>query len=94
MSGDMGQELFQAYRDYEDARAGMDAMADQLQAKEERAYRAEAALTRVRSLHTRYRDSCAHCSQLTGRYVQLTGRYVPWPCPTIRALDGEEANHA
>ncbi|MES9522424.1 hypothetical protein [Streptomyces capoamus] len=46
---------------------------------------------RVRALHQQYRfagddttDYCAHCNQ-------LSGGWIPWPCPTVRALDGEQA---
>lgn len=47
-----------------------------------------AALARVREMHDQYLpaavdyDCCAHCN--------IGGIYVEWPCPTIRALDGEE----
>lgn len=50
---------------------------------------AHRAVARVRSLHHEYRSvydegddrSCAHCNQISG-YA------VPWPCPTIKALEG------
>lgn len=51
---------------------------------------ADQAVWRVRRLHQRYRsplsetDCCAHCNQ-------LTGGLVPWPCPTMQALDGTTA---
>lgn len=47
----------------------------------------------VRALHQQYRDvyateetgdSCAHCNGFTDAWR------VPWPCPTIQALDGEQ----
>ena len=48
--------------------------------------RAEA---RIRALHQQYRfagddttDYCAHCNQ-------ISGGWIPWPCPTIAALDAE-----
>ncbi|MFC8832323.1 hypothetical protein ACFT8V_03875 [Streptomyces griseoincarnatus] len=50
-----------------------------------------AAVARVRALHQQYRfagddtqDYCAHCNQ-------ISGGWVPWPCPTVRALDGTAA---
>jgi hypothetical protein len=50
-----------------------------------------AAEARIRGLHQQYRfagddttDYCAHCNQ-------ISGGWIPWPCPTIRALDGDEA---
>lgn len=49
-----------------------------------------AAVARIRGLHQQYRfagddttDYCAHCNQ-------ISGGWIPWPCPTIRALDGEQ----
>ncbi|WP_282084063.1 hypothetical protein [Streptomyces tendae] len=46
-----------------------------------------AAAARVRSLHQQYRfagddttDYCAHCNQ-------ISGGWIPWPCPTVQALD-------
>ncbi|MFI2761426.1 hypothetical protein ACH5A3_21530 [Streptomyces echinatus] len=41
---------------------------------------ADAAIARVRALHRQESGLCAHC---TGEYG------VPYPCPTITALDGE-----
>ncbi|MFC8832327.1 hypothetical protein ACFT8V_03895 [Streptomyces griseoincarnatus] len=49
-----------------------------------RAARAEAALDRVRALHPQEGDYCAICTTDYGRLS------APWPCPTIRALDGEQ----
>lgn len=43
-----------------------------------RAARAEAALARVRALHSNGYGLCDECTGSHG---------VPWPCPTIRALD-------
>lgn len=50
-----------------------------------------AAVARVRDLHQEYRpagfddyDCCGHCNTFGAGRV-----YVPWPCPTIQALDGE-----
>ena len=42
---------------------------------------------RVRALHVRnpHSGTCEHCS--ASDYPDYA---VPWPCPTIRALDGEE----
>ncbi|MFF8482359.1 hypothetical protein [Streptomyces antibioticus] len=50
--------------------------------------RAEAAaVASVRAMHQQYRfagddtkDYCAHCNQ-------ISGGWIPWPCPTIQALD-------
>lgn len=58
----------------------------------DRADRAEAALARVRALHQPQHDGsgfpdsqqCSTCSQDGGDGYQYL---VPWPCPTIRALD-------
>ncbi|KOV86086.1 MULTISPECIES: hypothetical protein [unclassified Streptomyces] len=44
----------------------------------QRAKRAEAAITRVRDLH---REEYGLCDECTGSHG------VPWPCPTIQALD-------
>lgn len=48
---------------------------------------ARRALSRVRLLHRRYRfagddttDCCEHCNR--------GGNWVPYPCPTIRTIDG------
>jgi hypothetical protein len=49
------------------------------------------AVARVRRLHEQYRgagsppDSCTECNG-------LAGYEVPWPCPTIQALDGAPAD--
>ncbi|MFI1562168.1 hypothetical protein ACH4ZX_03740 [Streptomyces sp. NPDC020490] len=40
------------------------------------------AIARVRALHQREYDGCGWCS--------TNDRYQEWPCPTIRALDGEQ----
>ena len=47
--------------------------------------RAEAVLARVRAMHREEYGSCEHC---TGLYA------VPWPCPTIQALDQPAAGAA
>ncbi|WP_318201091.1 hypothetical protein [Streptomyces sp. SCL15-4] len=51
----------------------------------------QTAAARVRALHQQYRfagddttDYCAHCNQ-------ISGGWIPWPCPTVQALDGERA---
>ncbi|MFE3031543.1 hypothetical protein ACFXKY_07830 [Streptomyces canus] len=51
------------------------------------AARAEAATERVRALHRRneHTGDCEHCS--AGDYPDYS---VPYPCPTIRALEGRE----
>jgi hypothetical protein len=52
-----------------------------------------AGLAVVRALHQQYtfgtdpQDYCAHCNQ-------ISGGWIPWPCPTVRALDGEQAGGA
>ena len=43
---------------------------------------ASARIKRVRALHVRQYDECAWCS--------TNDRHMSWPCPTIRALDGED----
>jgi rubrerythrin len=52
---------------------------------------AKRQVARVRELHQEYLPAhvdfytCAHCNMLHG------GNAVePWPCPTIRALDGKD----
>ncbi len=53
-----------------------------------RAQQAYAAVARIRHLHQQYLpvavdyDCCSHCN--------VGGSYVEWPCPTIRALDGDQ----
>jgi hypothetical protein len=44
---------------------------------------ASARIKRVRALHVRQYDECAWCS--------TNDRHTSWPCPTIAALNGEEA---
>lgn len=39
----------------------------------------EATVQRVRALHRPHCDTCGMCGQCD----------FPWPCPTIRALDGD-----
>lgn len=66
----------------EDAIAGLVAsavMAEILRVRQ--ATPAETAIARVRALHRNEYESCAECTHVFS---------VPWPCPTIRALDGEE----
>ncbi|MFI5687918.1 hypothetical protein [Streptomyces sp. NPDC051636] len=41
---------------------------------------ADTAIARVRALHREECGSCAHCTRADS---------VPYPCPTIRALDGD-----
>ncbi len=43
---------------------------------------ASARIKRVRALHQQEYNACGWCS--------TNDRYTPWPCPTIRALNGEE----
>lgn len=43
----------------------------------------KAAIQRVRELHKRTYEYCANC-------LDPQGFGVPYPCPTIRALDGEQ----
>jgi hypothetical protein len=65
---------------------GREAAVRQARAWAERARSAEAAIDRVRKLHQRWDASpadCAHC--ITG-----SSDLVPWPCPTIQALDTPE----
>ncbi|MBC2903173.1 hypothetical protein [Streptomyces cupreus] len=58
----------------------------ELTTKHSRALQAEAAIARVHDLHCRNEHSgtCEHCSEHD--YPDYS---VPWPCPTIRALNGE-----
>lgn len=66
----------------EDALAGLVAsavMAEILRVRQ--ATPAEAAIARVRALHRNEYESCAECTHEFS---------VSYPCPTIRALDGEE----
>lgn len=44
---------------------------------------ASARIKQVRALHVREYEACAWCS--------TNDRHTPWPCPTIRALDGEQS---
>nr|BEK68823.1 hypothetical protein KPHV_60500 [Kitasatospora purpeofusca] len=50
---------------------------------QQRAEQAEARITAVRALHQRFENRCGDC--YNPDYPE------PWPCPTIRALDGAEA---
>lgn len=43
---------------------------------------ASARIKRVRALHVPGYETCGWCS--------TNDRYVPWPCPTIAALNGED----
>lgn len=43
---------------------------------------ASTRIKQVRALHVQEYNTCDWCS--------TNDRYVDWPCPTIRALDGEE----
>jgi hypothetical protein len=45
---------------------------------------AEVAIARVRALHV---DEYGLCGECTGSHG------VPYPCPTVRALDGQEQPH-
>lgn len=47
---------------------------------------AQAAVERVRALHTELNTTCAHCSH---RGLLREGWHIDWPCPTIRALDAQ-----
>lgn len=54
---------------------------DQVQLAEMHAA-ASARIKRVRALHQQEYDACVWCS--------TNDRHVPWPCPTVAALDGED----
>jgi hypothetical protein len=47
---------------------------------------ASARIKQVRALHRLEWNACDWCS--------TNDRHVPWPCPTIAALDGEEESGA
>lgn len=47
---------------------------------------ASARIKQVRTLHQQEYNTCDWCT--------TNDRYVEWPCPTIRALDGEEPSGA
>ncbi|MFF1574696.1 hypothetical protein ACFVWR_18305 [Leifsonia sp. NPDC058292] len=72
--------------------AGLHLNWSQLVAEAQRCHAANAAwkadVDRVRELHVRNRHtgSCEHCS--AGDYPDYD---VPWPCPTIEALNGRES---
>jgi homoserine trans-succinylase len=53
------------------------------------------AIERVRKLHEPYKydllidaQACSECSQINKHGMSVFG--VPYPCPTIQALDGEQ----
>lgn len=50
----------------------------------QRAERAEAAIARVRALHSRWEYDANDCSVCVDSY----GTPRPYPCPTVAALDG------
>ncbi|KUJ65415.1 hypothetical protein [Streptosporangium amethystogenes] len=58
--------------------------ADQWLEQRQRAEQAEAAIARVRALHSRWEYDQNDCSVCVDCY----GAPVPYPCPTLRALDG------
>jgi len=43
---------------------------------------ASARIKQARKLHQQEYNACEWCS--------TNDRHVPWPCPTVRALDGQE----
>jgi hypothetical protein len=48
--------------------------------------RLHAAIDRVRALHKQYEEGeCGHC------LMDEDGHFEPHPCPTLRAIDGEDA---
>ncbi|MBX9425465.1 hypothetical protein [Streptomyces lateritius] len=48
---------------------------------------AEAAIAEVRSVHRQYRSACDDANDYCAHCNQISGGWIPWPCPTIRALD-------
>ncbi|RSS92479.1 hypothetical protein EF919_18265 [Streptomyces sp. WAC02707] len=50
------------------------------------AARAEAVIARARTLHQEWDADPGHCAHCQDGM----GTPLPWPCPTIRALDGEQ----
>jgi hypothetical protein len=50
----------------------------------DRAERAEAAIARARALHHDWEADPGHCAHCQDGM----GTPLPWPCPTLRALDG------
>lgn len=51
---------------------------------------AEAAIERVRERHREEYHECIECSFEPIPDVGFRGVSVPYPCPTIRALEGDE----
>jgi len=47
--------------------------------------RLQDAIERVRALHRPDEGECDNC------HIEDSGRFEPHPCPTLRALDGEDA---
>jgi len=47
--------------------------------------RLQDAIERVRALHGPDEGECDNC------HIEDSGRFEPHPCPTLRALDGEDA---
>ncbi|MGW0933145.1 hypothetical protein [Streptomyces sp. NPDC002644] len=62
----------------------------EIRALRERAEQAEAALDRVRALHSRFENKYVGYDTCNGCELN-NNELVPWPCPTIRELDGTEA---
>jgi hypothetical protein len=49
--------------------------------------KANEAISRVRELHQQDGDYCAVCERRGGGYS--SGQRIPYPCPTIEALNGD-----
>lgn len=51
--------------------------------------RAYMSIERVRQLHTPRDGQCSYCYDLNWSYEGLDNQDTSYPCPTIKALDGE-----
>ena len=61
---------------------------EQLDQMRDRAFKAEAAIARVRALHGRHDPNCPYGEDCAGAGLCLACR-EEYPCATIRALNGD-----